>query len=107
VAWQTATEVLPTLVTPDPYGGRWAGPPTLELRLSAEQQHGAPGSPQLSNLVDFAAFGEQTEDRITEMAVTITAPPLLRRETRRALTRQAFEYMGQAFGFMDASEDRL
>ena len=108
VAWQTATEVLPAIITPDPRGGRWAGPPTVELRLSAEQKHDVPGPPPLlTDLVDFAAFGERVDAQLTSMAVTITAPPQLPRELRRALTRQAFVYMGQAFGFTDASEDQL
>lgn len=108
MAWQTATEVLPTFITPNPRSGRWAGPPTVELRLSAEQQHSDPGPPPLlTDLVDFAAFGERTDDQLASMAVTITAPPLLPRELRRPLTRQALAYMGQAFGFTDASDDRL
>lgn len=37
IAWQTATEKLPTLVTDDSSAMLWADPPTVELRLSAEE----------------------------------------------------------------------
>jgi hypothetical protein len=108
VAWTTTTEVLPTLIDPDPYGGLWAAPPTVELRLSTEHQQGsAEPLPQLSELVDFTSFGARADDRLTEMAVTITAPPRLVPAARRDLTCRALVHMGQAFGFLDAALDRL
>ncbi|MGW5721440.1 hypothetical protein ACWEVP_35040 [Amycolatopsis sp. NPDC003865] len=99
VAWTTATEVLSTLVDPDPYGGLWAAPPTVELRLSTEQQSAAGPLPRLYELVDFTASGDRVDDQLTEMAVTITAPPRLIPGARRDLTRRAMVHMGQAFGF--------
>lgn len=108
VAWTTATEVLPTLIDPDPYSGYWFASPTVELRFSTEHQHGTPGPPlRLSELVDFIAFGDGSDDQLTEMAVTITAPPRLVPAARRDLTRRAVVHMGQAFGFLDAAVDRL
>jgi hypothetical protein len=54
VAWQTATEDLPALLVPDGFSRPWAGPPTVELRMTAEQQHDATRqAPRLPDLVGF------------------------------------------------------
>jgi hypothetical protein len=108
VAWTTATEVLPTLLSPEPYGELWIAPPTVELRLTTEHQPGVAGTtPQLPDFVDFTAFGDRIDDHLTEMAVTITAPPQMNPTARRDLTRRAVVRMGEEFGFLDAAVDRL
>lgn len=59
-------------------GEYWVAPPTVELRPSTEHQQDTPGPPtRLSEFVDFTAFGDRVDDQLTEMAVTITAPPRL------------------------------
>jgi len=105
-AWQTATEILPAVVTSDPTAVPPAGPPQVELRMSAEHPHeAAPGRQLLlSDLVDLAAWGSTDRDRLTEMSVTITAPAHLEPDDRQNLTRQAMLYMAEAFGFLSASE---
>jgi hypothetical protein len=60
----------------------------------------------LTDLVDFTAFGDRAvDDRLTEMSVTIAAPPLLPNETRRDLVRRGMAYMGQAFGYASATPE--
>jgi hypothetical protein len=46
VAWQTATEQLASLVTGNTPPMRWADPPTVELRVSAEHRFDANPGPQ-------------------------------------------------------------
>jgi hypothetical protein len=105
-AWHTATEVLPAVVDADPATVPPAGPPVVELRVSAEHSYGAaPGQqPLLSDLVDLTAWGSSDRDRLTEMSVTVTAPTHLEPDDRQILTRQAMVYMAEAFGFLNASE---
>jgi len=108
VAWRTATEVLPSLISPDPRALRWAAPPTVELRLSAEPEHGTSGAPRpLDNLVDFSPLGDRIGEPLSEMAVTITAPLQMSPEARETQTRQAIIHMIRAFGFLDATEARI
>lgn len=106
-ASQTATEVLPALITPDPRTAPWAWPPQVELRLTAERQLDAQHpSPSLTDLVDFTAFGDRTvDDRLNEMTVTIAAPPQMTIEARRDLVRCGMAHMGQAFGYALATPD--
>ncbi len=105
-AWHTAMEVLPAVVDADPATVPPAGPPVVELRVSAEHSYGAaPGQQHLlSDLVDLTAWGSSDRDRLTEMSVTVTAPTHLEPDDRQILTRQAMVYMAEAFGFLNASE---
>jgi hypothetical protein len=97
-AWQTATEELPALLVPDPYNRPWTAPPTVELRMTAEQQHEpARRAPRLPDLIEFAELDELSNDHLAEMAVTVTAPPRLTDSERRNLTEQAMTYMGESF----------
>ena len=106
-AWQAATEILPTLVTTDILGMQWAYPPTVELRLSAEHDPSAPTGPQpmLGDYIDLSPLGVSDRGQIPVMAVTITAPPVLSTTDRRADAAEALAYMGQQFGFLDATAD--
>jgi hypothetical protein len=108
-AWQMATEVLPTSATDKlPEELPWAAVPSVELRVTVEHRHDAPGDPlQLDDLVDLAAFGTSDRSQLREMAVTITAPPQLDRSARRLLTRRGMVHMAQLFGFLEAAEDRF
>jgi hypothetical protein len=104
VAWQTATEELPELLVPDAFSRPWAGPPTVELRMTTEQQHDATRqAPRLPDLIDFTPFGEPPNDQLFEMAVTVTAPPRLPDKKRQRLTQQAMIHLGESFDLPDAS----
>jgi len=109
VAWQIATEELPTVVTNTPAAMLWAGPPTVELRLSAERRLEATPLPQLvlDDYIDMRPLGQSDRGQLSEMAVTITAPPHLDPSVRRAQTREALVYMAQQFGFLDATPDHF
>lgn len=104
-AWYTATETLPAVFLADPGAARPAGPPIVELRVSAEASHdAAPGQqPTLSDFVDLSAWGTSDRDNLTEMSVTITAPTHLEPDDRQNLTHKAMVYMAEAFGFVNAS----
>ncbi|WP_433272234.1 right-handed parallel beta-helix repeat-containing protein [Actinosynnema sp. CS-041913] len=102
VAWRTATEALPVLVSPDPRVLRWTAPPTVELRLTAER-----AAVPLDDLVDFSSLGARTGGPLTELAVTITAPPRLTPADRAAQTRRAVVHLLRASGFLDAAEVRF
>lgn len=108
VAAQTATQVLPEVVVPVPSRMRWAGVPTVELQMMTERAHEYTGpQPLLTDLIDFAVFGESDRGPVTEMAVTIRGSIGVDPDSRRSLTRRAVVHMAQAFGHLDASEEDL
>ena len=59
VAWQTATEILATVVTDNEATMLWADPPTVELRLSAERRYDNTAQPQpmLDDYIDMHPLG--------------------------------------------------
>jgi hypothetical protein len=105
VVWQTATEQLARVVTSAPEAMRWAPSLVVELRLTAERPFDTSPAPQpiLDEYVDINPLGRSDRAQIPEMAVTITAPPLLSQDERRALTRKALAHMAQQFGFIEAT----
>jgi len=109
VAWQTATERLAAVIAGDPARMRWAHPPAVELRLTAEARYdGAPHrQPELSDYIDMSSLGHTDRGQIREMAVTITAPPQLDPGERRTQARKALTYMARQFGFLEAAANRL
>lgn len=62
-AWQTAADLLPATIT-DPSRMRWAGPPTFEVRLTAEAPQGQP-SPGLATLLNLDPLGPTDRDGLT------------------------------------------
>jgi hypothetical protein len=109
VAWQTATEQLASVVADHPARMRWAYPPTVELRLTAETRYDATPrrQPELSDYIDMSPLGQTDRGQIREMAVTITASPQLDPDERRTQIRRALTYMARQFGFLEVSEDRF
>ncbi|MFD5762928.1 RNA-binding domain-containing protein [Streptomyces sp. NPDC127044] len=105
-AWETAADILPDVTTHDPVQMRWAGAPTVELRLSAEGPHDRP-RPDLGTLIDLSGFGPTDRSVLPEMAVTITVTPSLERKERQSLLRRALVYMAHSFGFVEADEELL
>jgi hypothetical protein len=57
----------------------------------------------LSDYIDLSPLGVSDRGQLREMAVTITAPPILGLPDRRAYTAEALAYMAQQFGFLDAT----
>ena len=53
----------------------------------------------------MSSLGRTDRDQIREMAVTITAPPQLTPDERRAQARKALTYMARQFGFLEAAGD--
>jgi hypothetical protein len=104
-AWQTATETLPAVVAEDIQGMLWAYPPTVELRLTAEHDPGTTSvqQPTLSDYIDLSPLGASDRGQVPEMAVTITAPPVLDGSDRRTYAAEALAYMAQQCGFLDAT----
>ena len=101
-AWQQASDALSFIEGSDT--SRAAGTPLAELYLAADRGR-EQGRSDLRNLIDFSPFGHSDRSPIPEMLVTITGP-LHRSSTDRQLrARQAIVYMGQAYGFDDASAD--
>lgn len=107
IAWQTAAEMLPGAVTPDPGAARWAFPPVIDLRLVAEGPIGNAPQPELDQYIDLAPLGLSDRGQMREMSVTVTAPRVLERTARKRYTSEALAYMAQQFGFLDAIPDRL
>lgn len=102
-AWTIAAQTLPTLSEVNLDAPQWTGPPTVELRLSAERSSNE-AEPDLKELIDFSRFGPTDRKALPEMAVTVTAPPCMEVEARLLLVEQALVRMGQAFGFVEAEE---
>ncbi len=108
IAWQTATEILPTVVTDNPLDMVWAGPPTVELRLSAGRLDATPTlQPMLDEYIYMSPLGRSDRGQVPEMAVTITASPHLDPSVRRVQAHEALVYMAQQFGFLDATPDQF
>ncbi|MEU9088878.1 ATP-binding protein [Streptomyces sp. NPDC048428] len=103
VAWTIAAEALPALAGVNLDRPQWTGPPTVELRLSAERPCNE-AEPDLKELIDFSRFGPTDRKALPGMAVTVTAPPRMDEEARLLLVRQALVRMGQAFGFVEAED---
>ncbi|GGZ38827.1 hypothetical protein GCM10010387_36250 [Streptomyces inusitatus] len=101
-AWLTAANVLPA-ATCDITAKQWAGAPTIELRLSAEGPHDRP-RPDLATLIDLSTLGPTDRSPLCEMAVTITASPMLEKTERQLLLRRALVRMLQGFGYVEADE---
>ncbi|MGW8597611.1 esterase/lipase family protein [Streptomyces sp. NPDC055893] len=101
-AWLTAADPLPA-ATCDITTKRWAGAPTIELRLSAEGPHDQPRV-DLGTLIDLSVLGPTDRSPLHEMAVTITASPMLEHEERQLLLRRALIHMFQGFGYVEADE---
>ncbi|MER5274357.1 RNA-binding domain-containing protein [Streptomyces sp. NPDC002809] len=101
--WAIAASTLPTLAGVNLDTPQWTGPPTVELRLSAERPC-SEAEPDLKELIDFSRFGPAGRQALPGMAVTVTAPPRMDEEARLLLVRQALVRMGQAFGFIEAEE---
>ncbi|MCX4632596.1 hypothetical protein [Streptomyces sp. NBC_01443] len=104
--WETAAELLPDLVG-DPAPLSWAGPPTIELRMTCEQPADNGVLPVLDSLVDLSPLGANDGGPRSRMAVTITAAPAMGRAERQRLLREALAHMAQAFGYVDAEVDLL
>jgi hypothetical protein len=99
-AWQMATTDLLDLYA-FPHGGRrWCQIPTVELRLTTEQN-------PLSDFIDFSPFGHPSTDDRRVMAVTIPVAPYLSNGIRRALATQALVYLGRNYGYLDADINQL
>ncbi|WP_030396118.1 ATP-binding protein [Kitasatospora purpeofusca] len=105
-AWRTATEVLPSAVGDTNAPRPWSQPPTVLLQIATGSPHGT-AAPSLDRFVDLAPFGSSDRAPLTEMSVTITADPQLTDGKRRLLLRRALVRMAQAFGYIDAAEDRF
>lgn len=84
-AWQTTTERLAAVIADDPAPMRWAYPPAVEL-LTAEARYDGIShcQPELSDYIDMSSLGLTDRGQIREMAVTITAPPQLDPDERKA-----------------------
>ncbi|MFB7375899.1 hypothetical protein [Kitasatospora purpeofusca] len=105
-AWRTATGVLPSTVVDTSTPRPWSQPPTVLLQIATGSAHGT-ATPPLDLLVDLAPFGDSDRAPLTEMSVTVSADPQLTEEERRLLLRRALVRMAQAFGYIDAAEDRF
>ncbi|WP_459712010.1 hypothetical protein [Actinophytocola sp. KF-1] len=105
-AWHTATDVLPTVLDPSPWGNHWTQPPKVELRLSAERSRQF-GRLLLPDLIDFTPFGTAPDQDVQTMSCTITAAPRRSPEDRRAQTSRALMNMGLAAGYLDAFSSAL
>ena len=103
VALEMATEGLPAALSSGTSTRRWSGVPTAEIRLTSEP-FGNEGPWELDNFVDFTGFGDRRGSGLTEMSVTIIAPPVLERGARRAVARRALIRMGHDFGYLGANE---
>ncbi|WP_406131501.1 hypothetical protein [Streptomyces sp. NBC_00989] len=101
-AWETAAEVLPAVAC-DATTMRWAGPPTVELRVSAEGPHDQPRA-NLDTLIDLGEVGPTDRNSLPEMAVTITVSPTLEDTERRKVLRRALVRMLRGFGYFEADE---
>ncbi|MFH9554701.1 hypothetical protein [Streptomyces sp. NPDC017435] len=104
-AWETAADVLPAAAC-DVTTMRWAGPPTVELRVSAEGPHDQPRA-NLDTLIDLSEAGPTDRTSLPEMAVTITASPMLADTERRQVLRRALMRMLHGFGYVEADEHLL
>ncbi|MFE5406459.1 hypothetical protein ACFQ9Z_35125 [Streptomyces sp. NPDC056580] len=104
-AWETAADVLPA-ATCDVTTMRWAGPPTVELRVSAEGPHDQPRA-NLDTLINLSEAGPTDRSSLPEMAVTITVSPMLADTERRQVLRRALVRMLQGFGYVEADEHLL
>ncbi|WP_328437718.1 tetratricopeptide repeat protein [Streptomyces sp. NBC_00444] len=101
-AWGVATELLPKAAHQNPAALPWAGVPTVELRLSAEQRHdSSPPHPVLKDLINLAPLGSTDRGDLARMAVTVTAPPRMNAADRHELLASTLEYMYQRFGYID------
>jgi hypothetical protein len=100
-AWQLAADVLPSSIEGSD-AARPAGPPVVELYLAAERgrEH---GTSDLRDMVDFSPFGRSDRSQIPAMSVAITGPLHLSPADCQMWARRAFAYLGQAYGFTDAS----
>ncbi|TKS96254.1 RNA-binding domain-containing protein [Streptomyces lasalocidi] len=105
-AWETAAELLPDAVG-DSAGLSWAGPPTIELRMTCEQPAANGVLPTLDTLVDLTSLGTNDGGTRSKMAVTVTAAPTMERAERQRLLREALAYMVDQFGYVDAELDLL
>jgi hypothetical protein len=108
-SWQTATEILPAATTSDPGAMHWLAPPTVELRLTAEQPPDSTSEAYttLDDYINLGPLGHSDRSPLREVAVTLTTPPLLDPHGRRSQCSQALTYMAQHFGYLDATEDQL
>ncbi|GAA3838830.1 hypothetical protein GCM10022403_084000 [Streptomyces coacervatus] len=104
-AWETAADVLPAAAC-DATTMRWAGPPTVELRMSAEGPHDQPRA-NLDTLIDLGEVGPTDRNSLPEMAVTITVSPMVEDSERRKVLRRALVRMLQGFGYVEADEHLL
>ncbi|MGW4759600.1 hypothetical protein [Streptomyces chartreusis] len=104
-AWETAADLLPA-VAADATTMRWGGPPTVELRLTAEGPHDQPRA-GLDTLIDLSQLGSTDRSCLPTMAVTITASSTLKDTERRRVLRRALVYMLQGFGYVEADEHLL
>ncbi|MEU7326843.1 hypothetical protein ABZ682_40755 [Streptomyces griseoviridis] len=105
-AWATAAELLPGAVG-DLERMLWAGPPTTELRLSSERPDSTGVVPGLDSAVDLSPLGPAGRHSRQEMAVTITAAPVMGRQERQDLMRRALVHMAQSFGYIHADPETL
>jgi hypothetical protein len=101
-AWEMAADVLPA-ATCDVTTKRWAGAPTVELRLSSEGPHDQPRA-DLGTLIDLSMLGPTDHTPLAEMAVTITVSPMLGHTERHRLLRRALVHMFQGFGYVELDE---
>ncbi|MFF7764295.1 alpha/beta fold hydrolase [Streptomyces griseorubiginosus] len=104
-AWETAADVVPAAAG-DATAMRWAGRPTVELRVSAEGPHDQP-RPNLDTLINLSEAGPTDRSSLHEMAVTITVSPMLADTERRQVIRRALVRMLQGFGYVEADEHLL
>ncbi|WP_329027157.1 hypothetical protein [Streptomyces sp. NBC_00690] len=69
-----------------------------DLRTTRAERRLAP----LNSFIDLKPFGPTDSDARSEMAVTITAVPVMERKARKGLTRRALVHMARHFGYTDA-----
>jgi hypothetical protein len=105
-AWQTAVEVLPTLIVQDLFAVRPDHPPHIDLSLRADSERDEKlNRRDLRNMVDFSPFATQNSRQLTHLTATITYPLQLSANDRKGLVRQALSRMGAKAGFENALID--
>jgi hypothetical protein len=102
-AWHLAADVLPSFIQGSDIA-RPAGPPVVELYLASDRGR-EQGTSDLRKMVDFSPFGHSERSQIPEMSVAITGPLYIGDTGRRLRAGEGLAYLGQAYGFTDASAD--
>ena len=105
-AWQTAAEIAPLIVTPDPVLMPLAAVPTAEFHIQP-----CPRADDLSvtldGLADLDAFGPSTFGPVPEMCVALTASLALSEAERHDWVRKSLVHVAHAFGYIAATETTI